>query len=354
MQRCRTSSFVVEGISRFKAPFSGPYSASIPSNLRHIFNPTGHPSAVVDIAQKLVSSNDPDLLMAWAVTIRVRAWRHMTSGMYKCVIAELKSWKHPPWEENVLTALEAVKNDLKDSQSFKIFSGPHPNPICVTFTNEIPGHMQAPAAPPEELEPLNARLPTTSRSQPGGWQPDARLPATSPSPRGLRLHATLPSHPSGLPAFQPPGAIPATSISQPDMWLQATLPLQPGARLPTTSHSQPGWQPDARLPETSSPLTLPALAFLPNQGLLLPFIEAGDDFIRLHIPLHVLYHFLPLETIYLDSLRLVPSRAEALYSTKQSLVQIEFQGNWDLYVMRIELSPGFVLNLVTQSLRWEP
>jgi hypothetical protein len=206
---------VLKGISRYQQQFSGPYSGSIKSNFLLIFklDPPVLP-AVANIAQKLVSSNDHDILMAWAVTIRVREWRHMTSRMYERVIAELKSWKHPAWEKKVLKILKEVQDQMKDSQSFKIFYGPHPNPICVTFNNEKPDHMLAPAALREELEPLNARLPpTTSHAQPGEWQSDARLPP------GVRLHVTLPSHPSGLPAFQPLNAISATSSSQPDMWL---------------------------------------------------------------------------------------------------------------------------------------
>jgi hypothetical protein len=72
--------------------------------------------------------------------------------------------------------------------------------------------MRAPAAPAEELEPLHARL-----------------PVTSPSPRGVWLHVILPLHPSGLPAFQPPDAmLLATSTSHPGEWaLQSRSTLHP-------------------------------------------------------------------------------------------------------------------------------
>ncbi|PMD55338.1 uncharacterized protein K444DRAFT_103516 [Hyaloscypha bicolor E] len=100
--------------------------ASIRSNLTHIFH-NQHKAPTVQIVEDL-TSEDPNLLMDFACTVRTGKWtdKHMTFELYKCVKAWLKDSLRPPWDEKVSKALNEALNELmettlKDSETFKAF-----------------------------------------------------------------------------------------------------------------------------------------------------------------------------------------------------------------------------------------
>lgn len=326
--------------------------ASIRSNLTHIFH-NQHKAPTVQIVEDL-TSEDPNLLMDFACTVRTGKWtdKHMTFELYKCVKAWLKDSLRPPWDEKVSKALNEALNELmettlKDSETFKAFfehvqlasrrkaDQPPDARLAGSPGAKLPATSVQPGRPVPALQPLDTGLPATSpqysRSplQPGPV-PTSQPPVTSLSPRGVRLH------PGG---WQTPTAM---APSQTDVWLQATLPSQPGGPIPAL-------QPDARQP-----------AMPPSQqdG---PLLNITQENIRLHIELPVLCQFTPLAA-FLNKLPWIPLRAEMLFSYIQhipSFVELflPLTANWNgvLRILPPEIASGVkesTLNSKTYNNIW--
>jgi len=118
---------VGQGIVRFGAPFSNYRQRSIQSNLTNIFG-VEHSSTTGKIAKKLLAlaTDDPDLLMVWAVTMLTASWTHnsMSLEKYEAAIVRLRSWAHPPWQDWMLQELDFLGADcLKTSVPFGLFRG---------------------------------------------------------------------------------------------------------------------------------------------------------------------------------------------------------------------------------------
>lgn len=124
------SKLVLEGTTRC---MDGNCRASIRSNLTHIFlNSHDKSTAAIVKELRILSYSDPDLLMVFAFTMRVRSWtnRNMGKDKYDVVIEKLKAWNHKPWEEEVLQTLDDLKKGiLMNSELFGVFHGHTPDSI---------------------------------------------------------------------------------------------------------------------------------------------------------------------------------------------------------------------------------
>ncbi len=119
------AALVEEGIARFYLPFTSHRQRSIQSNLTNIFRDELSGTSGKIAGQLLaLAFEEPDLVMVWATTMLSASWTHNSMALEKfnSVIARLRSWGHPPWEEWMLKILEVLSTDtLRDSKPFSTF-----------------------------------------------------------------------------------------------------------------------------------------------------------------------------------------------------------------------------------------